>query len=93
MKLSQLVIAAATALALPAFAQESTDAIFMFKDASSTRTKAEVRAEARGLKNYGELGSPFLFDAVMLRNHPMLTRTEVREMLISQGAILVMPGA
>jgi hypothetical protein len=93
MKLKHIVLAAAAAVALPAFAQESSDAIFMFKDLPSTRTRAEVRAEALGVKNYGEAGSPFLFDAVMLRNHPMLTREEVRQMLISQGAIYVMPGA
>ena len=102
MSLKHIAIAATVAAAaLPAFAAEKAivlngeAGIVFVQDPTykSKVTREEVRALARGKIEYGEVGSPFQFDAVMLRDHPMLTRAEVRQMLITQGAIFVMPGA
>lgn len=103
MPLKSLAFAAALAASttLPALAAEKAvvlngEAGIVFVPDTSVKSKVtreEVRALARGKIEYGEVGSPFQFDAVMLRDHPMLTREEVRQMLVTQGAIYVMPGA
>ena len=65
MKLKHLVIAAAAAVALPAFAADPS--------ATGGRTRAEVRAEALGQKSFGEAGPQFFMDPTSMR-----TRAEVR---------------
>lgn len=64
MKLKHVVIAAAAAVALPAFAADPS---------ATGRTRAEVRAEALGQKLIGEAGPQFFMDLPSMR-----TRAEVR---------------
>ena len=71
MKLKHIVIAAAAAVALPAFAEHDPQP--KQSEVKSGRTVAEVRAEARGTKFYGEAGVPFDFSSPSTR-----TRSEVR---------------
>jgi hypothetical protein len=95
MKLHALLFTAAAVVSVPSFAADRVviangeAGIQFVVDTTPMRTRAEVRAEARGLKLIGEAGES-IFD-----NAPasMLTREQVRKELMAYGPASAFGGA